>query len=192
MKTALYETLKDIGRRAFPNQFNAITYWNMYRRASQKLGDHMDERNQRFNDMITRSMGKSAMQVGVRNAKYAPHWVSVDLYDTSPLIDYNYNIHDMPFEDEKFDFIACVAVLEHVEYPQTAIAELYRVLKVGGEIWIEIPMNQPYHPSPGDFWRVTPQGMRIWMKAFEEISCECFAFYKNPAYNAIYFHGRKV
>lgn len=189
--TSWYETLKAVGRRTFPNQFNAITYWNMYRRAAKKLGDHFDERNRLFKEMVARSTGKPAMQVGVRDAKYAPHWVSIDLYDTSPLIDFNYDIHDMVFEDGKFEFVACLAVLEHVPYPQRAIAEMFRVLKPGGEIWVEVPFNQPYHPSPQDYWRVTPEGMKIWMENFEQIDLGLYAAHGSMIYNMIYFHGRK-
>jgi SAM-dependent methyltransferase len=163
----------------------------MYRRAAAKLGDGLEARNRLFNEMVARSEGKPSMQVGVREAKYAPHWVSVDLYDTSPLIDYHYDIHDLKFEDESFDFVACLAVLEHVPYPQKAIAEMHRVLRPNGEIWIEIPFNQPYHPSPQDYWRVTPEGMQIWMKDFKQITLGMFLGHRSPIYNVIYYHGSK-
>jgi ubiquinone/menaquinone biosynthesis C-methylase UbiE len=80
----------------------------------------------------------------------------------------------MPFEDASFEFIACKAILEHIPYPEQAISEFWRLLKPGGEVWIEVPMNQPYHPIPQDYWRVTPEGMRIWMQKFEERSLGLF------------------
>src|SRR5690606_12428882 len=127
-KTMVANQVKRIAKKALPAAlFASLKYWRVYQKAMANLGNDNEARKHYFNAMIERSVGKAAMQVGVRDAKYAPHWVSVDLYDPSPLIDYHYDIHDLKFEDETFDFIACLAVLEHVAYPQKAIAEMYRV-----------------------------------------------------------------
>jgi len=134
---------------------------------------------------------KQCLQVGVRHAKIAPHWVSIDLYDTSPLIDHNYDVQDMPFEDESFDFVVCCAILEHVPYPERAIAEIFRVLRPGGEVAIEVPLNQPFHAAPSDYWRVTPEGLRIWMRDFETESIGVFSIEGSPFYNGVFYHGRR-
>ena len=42
----------------------------------------------------------------------------------------------MPFADKTFDYAICSHVLEHVERPDTVIAELTRVAKAG---YIEVP-----------------------------------------------------
>lgn len=184
--------VKRLLRTVFPNQYNALRYWLKYRQATRLLGNHISERELLFDAMVQRSEGRPAMQVGVRGQKYAPHWVSVDLYDPSPLIDYHYDIMDLPFEDHYFEFIACKAVLEHIPYPQRAIAEMHRVLKPNGEIWIEVPFNQPYHEAPKDYWRVSPDGMRIWMDQFEERAIGLFSPYHSIIYNGIFYHGVKV
>lgn len=36
----------------------------------------------------------------------------------------------LPFIDEAFDFVLCLAVLEHVEHPDMLVREISRVLKV--------------------------------------------------------------
>jgi SAM-dependent methyltransferase len=43
---------------------------------------------------------------------------------------------ERPFEEDFFDRIMSFAVFEHVEHPFAALAELYRVLKPGGFIWL--------------------------------------------------------
>lgn len=45
-----------------------------------------------------------------------------------------YDITDLPYEDEYFDIVTSISVIEHLDYPFTfhAFAELYRVLKPGG------------------------------------------------------------
>lgn len=183
--------LKEALKRILPNAwFSSIKYWRAYQQATQQLGNRKELREKLFQDMIRRSYGYSSMQVGVREAKYAPHWISVDLYDTSYLIDYNYDINDLKFPSDTFDFVACLAVLEHIPTPQQAIAEMCRVLKPGGEIWVEVPFNQPYHLAPKDYWRVTPDGLRIWMQNFTELNVGLFSLDNNPIYNGIFIMER--
>ena len=124
-------------------------------------------------------------------AKPGPNWTSVDLYDTSEKIDFNYDIHNLGFGNAEFDVVCCNAVLEHVEDPAKAIRELQRVLKPGGLVWVEVPFNQPYHPCPHDYWRVTPEGIRLWMRDFEEIASGFFRIHRSPIYNGVYYYGRK-
>jgi ubiquinone/menaquinone biosynthesis C-methylase UbiE len=42
------------------------------------------------------------------------------------------NVEKPPFRDESFDLITANMVVEHVEYPEAALAEVYRLLKPGG------------------------------------------------------------
>ena len=40
------------------------------------------------------------------------------------------DVHDLPFEDNSVDAVICMNVLEHVEEPQKAVKEIYRVLRL--------------------------------------------------------------
>jgi ubiquinone/menaquinone biosynthesis C-methylase UbiE len=115
----------------------------------------------------------------------------LDLYDKGPLIDFNYDLHNLPFPDASFDFVVAEAILEHVEDPLKAISELHRVLRPGGEIWVDLPMSQQYHPTPNDYWRVTHKGILIWMKNFKEIASGLVPIDGCPFYDYVYFHGAK-
>jgi len=183
--------MKKILSRILAKFFPGVYYYLLYIRAAQKMRDHSGERKKLFSSLIERSEGKKCLQIGARDQKYTPRFVSVDLFDRSDLIDYNYDVQELKFEDETFDIVVCNAILEHVENPEKAIRELSRVLKTGGFIWIEVPFNQPYHPSPGDFWRITPEGMKIWMRRFKEISSGFFKINKSPIYNGIFYYGKK-
>lgn len=44
------------------------------------------------------------------------------------------NIYELPFPDASFDVVLANAVLEHLREPLQALAEIYRVLKMGGMI----------------------------------------------------------
>src|SRR5437667_5041955 len=46
---------------------------------------------------------------------------------------------ELPFDDQEFDYITCIEGLEHIENPQQAIREFYRLLKPGGQLLISVP-----------------------------------------------------
>lgn len=68
--------------------------------------------------------------------------------------------HDIPFKNESFDCIICNAVLEHVEQPSKVLAEIYRVLKFDGLLWVSVPFLQHIHADPYDFRRFTNNGLK--------------------------------
>lgn len=174
-------------RRCFP----AASHYYLYSRAARRLGDASRSRRELFAQLIEGSAGLDCLQIGVRGSKFAPHWVSVDLHDRSDQIDHHYDILDLRFPNGSFDIAVCNAVLEHVEDPTGAIEELSRVLRPGGRIWVEVPFNQPYHASPDDFWRTTPEGLRIWMAEFGEIASGFFRIYRCSIFTGVFFYGTK-
>lgn len=62
----------------------------------------------------------------------------------------------LPFRDQQFDGLICKDVLEHVRFPRQAAAELIRVLRPGGKLFVTMIFVHPYHAAHyGDFWRFT-------------------------------------
>jgi SAM-dependent methyltransferase len=49
----------------------------------------------------------------------------------------------LPFRDRSFDLVICSEVLEHIEDHRTAVTELVRVLKNGGELVVSVPRYWP-------------------------------------------------
>lgn len=85
------------------------------------------------------------------------------------------DIHNLPFPDNSIDAIICIAVLEHVEEPQQAVREIYRVLKPGGYAYIYAPFLFYYHPMNGyyqDFYRYTCDGMNYLTKDFSSVEIQ--------------------
>jgi len=84
-----------------------------------------------------------------------------------PGVDVVGSVYELPFEDEAFDLVLCMVVMEHLEDPKKAIEEMKRVLKPGGRILVSVPFLFPIHDAPGDYWRFTKYGLQILFKEWE-------------------------
>jgi SAM-dependent methyltransferase len=70
----------------------------------------------------------------------------------------------MPFEDASFDRVIAAEVLEHIPEDMTAMREIHRVLKPGGQAAITVPaflperinwaLDEDYHTAPGGHIRI--------------------------------------
>ena len=61
--------------------------------------------------------------------------------------------------DESFDVVVCGQALEHNPYPWITLAEIARVLAVGGVAGLVAPSTGPVHRFPLDCWRFYPDGL---------------------------------
>ena len=60
---------------------------------------------------------------------------------------------------DSIDTLLCTFVLEHLEYPQKAIHEMYRILKPNGHLLLSAPLFWHLHEEPRDFYRYTTYGL---------------------------------
>jgi SAM-dependent methyltransferase len=82
----------------------------------------------------------------------------------------DHNLLALQFPDASFDFVLCDQVLEHVEgSPQQAVDEIWRVLRPGGVAVITSCFVYRLHNAPGDFWRFSPDGLRLLAGRFSRI-----------------------
>jgi len=87
-----------------------------------------------------------------------------------PRTDIVANAQDMPdVETETFDSLLCLEVLEHCTNPFELSREIMRVLRPGGAAVISAPMNYVIHEHPGDYWRFTPDGLKILLQDQAEV-----------------------
>jgi SAM-dependent methyltransferase len=75
---------------------------------------------------------------------------NVDLWGTA---------YQIPAESESFDSALCTAVLEHLEEPEKAMRECFRVLKPGGCAIYSVPFIWHVHEEPRDFYRFSCYGL---------------------------------
>ncbi len=66
-------------------------------------------------------------------------YVTADL--ESPLADFHFDLHEIPFEDASFDMILCNHVLEHVTDDRRVMDEFLRILRPGGFAILQVPLE---------------------------------------------------
>lgn len=185
-------SFKRVIRNTFGKWLPTPWFILQYRRSSTKIRSQRD-RDRVFTEFLASTSGE-CLQIAVKDEmrqKFGPNWTSVDKYDHSAVIDRHDDVEALDFPDETFNAVVCWSVLEHVPHPHRAIAELHRVLKPGGQIWVQLPFLFPYHADPNDYWRVTPNGLRIWMEDFQEIECGCDYWARIPIVAATFYWGIK-
>jgi len=114
------------------------------------------------------------LNLGSKDSRWGEHVVNVDI--VAPLkggVDVLADIAALPFADASVDGVICTYVLEHVADARACIAEIARVVRPGGTVYVAIPFMFPTHPDPLDRWRWTLDGLRHSMGAFDEIEAGC-------------------
>ena len=94
---------------------------------------------------------------------YLLEHIGVDHVDTvhnKSNIDLIGTAYKIPSDGESFDSALCTAVLEHLEEPDQAIRECFRVLKSGGHAIYSVPFIWHLHEEPRDFFRFSKHGLK--------------------------------
>jgi SAM-dependent methyltransferase len=92
-------------------------------------------------------------------------------FDTITAGDYpSVDLLNLPYADASFDAVCADQVLEHIEGdPFRAIDETFRVLKPGGLAVHTTCFLLDRHGHPQDFWRYTPNALRLLASRHGEI-----------------------
>jgi len=73
--------------------------------------------------------------------------------------------------ENRFDWVLCLDVIEHVERPADLVDQIFRVLRPGGRLLLTTPFNFHLHGHAGkpEYWRVTPDGLRLLCRRFRRV-----------------------
>jgi len=103
--------------------------------------------------------------VGSASRRFDIRTVNLDLLIGRD-VDLQADLMMLPLRDESVESIICTGVLEHVTDPHCAVREMFRVLRPGGRLFVEVPFMQTRHSSPSDFSRWTPEGVQQLLRDF--------------------------
>ena len=78
-----------------------------------------------------------------------------------PGVDFAGDVSAMAFASETYDAVICTQVMEHVQSPELTCAELTRVLKPGGHLFITAPQSAPLHNIPWHYFNPTKFGLQM-------------------------------
>jgi SAM-dependent methyltransferase len=105
-------------------------------------------------------------------APYVEKHIGVDHIDTlhsQSEVDLIGTAYEIPVKNQSFDSAICTAVLEHLEEPELALRECYRVLKLEGIAIYSVPFIWHLHEEPRDFYRFSKYGLKY---LFEKVGFE--------------------
>jgi SAM-dependent methyltransferase len=91
--------------------------------------------------------------------------LAFDVY-ASDNVQFLADAHQVPLKNGSVDGVLIQAVLEHVLDPQIVVAEIHRVLRLGGLVFAGTPFMQQVHEGPYDFTRFTESGHRYLFRHF--------------------------
>jgi ubiquinone/menaquinone biosynthesis C-methylase UbiE len=60
----------------------------------------------------------------------------------SLVADRKIDITNIKFKNNYFDFIICNHILEHIQDDKKAMSEIFRVLRPGGEVILQVPISK--------------------------------------------------
>lgn len=97
-------------------------------------------------------------------AAYVTHYLGIDWIASMhglQNVDIVGTTLQLPIADNHIDTVLATEVMEHVPQPEQMLAEIYRVLRPGGIVILSVPLHEPLHELPYDYYRYTDGGLRF-------------------------------
>ena len=117
---------------------------------------------------VVADVGCGGKQYAAEVGKYAHRHLGLDhpatLHGTGA-IDVFCTASALPLAVSSVDTVLCTEVLEHLEEPGHALAEIYRVLRPGGVAILTAPFIWHLHEEPRDFYRYSSYGLEYLFKS---------------------------
>ena len=134
----------------------------------------LDPFEARVSDRLSAFAGEIArnslvLDAGAGECRYAPlftahRYVALDnsvgdrSWDYSRL-DVIGDLEQIPLSGSAFDAVISVVVLEHTREPKQVVAEMARVTRPLGKLFLVVPNQWEVHQAPNDFFRFTQHGV---------------------------------
>ena len=149
--------------------------------------------------------GARVVDVGAGDAPYRELFAHADYvtvewsespHDGAVTADVQASAERMPFDDASADAAILTQVLEHVPQPADVVAEVFRILRPGGAVFVTAPLAWELHELPHDYFRYTEPALRMLLAGagFEAIDVQarndCFTTLAQLTRNVVWAMGR--
>ncbi len=72
----------------------------------------------------------------------------------------------LPFNTDSIDIVFLLEVLEHIPDTEQVLADVQRILKPGGILYISVPFIYPAHDLPYDYFRFSVGGLQYLLQKY--------------------------
>lgn len=130
------------------------------RSLASRLGQIDPPRSRRAGRALDIAVGESAgpgISIGGGPLRAHSRFLNLNLAPF-PNVDIVADAQTLPFRSASIGVVYCEAVLEHLERPDIAVGEMFRVLRPGGYVFAATPFLQAFHGYPGHFQNFTLAG----------------------------------
>jgi SAM-dependent methyltransferase len=83
-----------------------------------------------------------------------------------PGVDVVADVTNLPYLDQSIGTVVAVSTFEHVPCFWKGFEEVARVLRPGGAFLIASPFHFHIHEYPSDYWRFTPEALRLLLRDY--------------------------
>jgi SAM-dependent methyltransferase len=124
-------------------------------------------RLQPYRALLADRLKDDRLKDGVVRNDVVKRYIAIDLRIT-PLLNVGAAAEALPFRDDQFDFVICTQVFEYLPNPALAVAEIRRVLRLGGVLFLSAP-SIFLQDDEKECWRFLPEGLRSLLREFENV-----------------------
>jgi SAM-dependent methyltransferase len=114
----------------------------------------------------------NVLDIGSRNRRYdyllKQKPVAIDIVEQVDRDVQKGDVTNLAFPEQSFDSVLCIEVLEYVDDPKRALAEIHRVLTPGGTLVLSVPFMFKVHE---DRMRYTESYLRVLCGDFARVIC---------------------
>lgn len=112
-------------------------------------------------DFIFNNLPKDSLCIAIGGGPRRHHEKLINLnIGAFKNVDIVADAYSLPYTNNSVDAVYIEAVLEHLEFPEVAVKEIFRVLKEGGQVYADTPFMQDFHGYPNHFQNFTIEGHR--------------------------------
>ena len=102
----------------------------------------------------------------IRNLFEHSEYTGIDMEDgpgVDVLLDLakDFTFVDKILKQKRFNTVFCLSVFEHCSNPFMMAENITNLLNKNGVLYVSVPFSWKFHPFPSDYWRFTPEGVRI-------------------------------